>query len=369
MNIICNGTQLSEALTRVIKALPVKKTIPILEGVKLSAYGNTLTLTATDTELAIQKTINADVKIEGEALVPGKLFGELIKKLSSEDQSEISFDDDQTVVIKYMDSVTSIKAMKLRDYPPIQEFEYETEFEMLQKDFKDMIIKTIFSAATDDVRPVLKGCLLELEGEEARCVALDGYRLAISKKKIGKTMPYTAAIVPAKNLSEIYKLLEEDEETAKISICQKKIAVDLKHTKIISNLLSGTYMKYASSIPTNFETTITISKDMLERCLERAYVMSRFEKSNLVKLDIKEGKLTVSTASEYGDINEVIAVFTEGKEVQMLFNSKFILDCLKVIEDEYVKIRFSTPTSPSVIVPVDGDTYLYMILPLRNFSR
>ena len=128
-------------------------------------------------------------------------------------------------------------------------------------------------------------------------------------------------------------------------------------------------MKYASSIPTNFETTITISKDMLERCLERAYVMSRFEKSNLVKLDIKEGKLTVSTASEYGDINEVIAVFTEGKEVQMLFNSKFILDCLKVIEDEYVKIRFSTPTSPSVIVPVDGDTYLYMILPLRNFSR
>ena len=163
MNIICNGTQLSEALTRVIKALPVKKTIPILEGVKLSAYGNTLTLTATDTELAIQKTINADVKIEGEALVPGKLFGELIKKLSSEDQIEISFDDDQTVVIKYMDSVTSIKAMKLSDYQPIQEFEYETEFEMLQKDFKDMIIKTIFSAATDDVRPVLKGCVLELE--------------------------------------------------------------------------------------------------------------------------------------------------------------------------------------------------------------
>ena len=239
MNIICNGTQLSEALTRVTKALPVKKTIPILDGVKLAAYGNTLTLTATDTEFAIQKTINADVKIEGEVLVPGKLFGELIKKLSSEEQIEISYDEDQLVVIKYMDSVTSIKAMKLRDYPPIQEFEYETEFTMLQKDLKDMIIKTIFSAATDDVRPVLKGCLLELEGEEARCVALDGYRLAIARKKLEKTIPYTAVVVPAKNLSEIYKLLEEDEEQAKISICEKKISVDLKHTKIISNLLSG----------------------------------------------------------------------------------------------------------------------------------
>ena len=369
MNIICNGTQLSEALTRVIKALPVKKTIPILEGVKLSAYGNTLTLTATDTELAIQKTINADVKIEGEALVPGKLFGELIKKLSSEEQIEISFADDQNVVIKYMDSVTSIKAMKLRDYPPIQEFEYDVEFAMLQKDLKDMIIKTIFSAATDDVRPVLKGCLLELDGEEARCVALDGYRLAVAKKKLEMAIPYTSAIVPAKNLSEIYKLLEEDEEAAHISVCQKKIAVDLKHTKIISNLLSGSYMKYQSSIPTNFETTITISKDMLENCLERAYVMSRFEKSNLVKLDVKEGKLTISTNSEFGDINEVIAVFTEGKEVEMLFNSKFILDCLKVIDDEYVKIKFSTPTSPSVIVPVDGEKFLYMVLPLRNFSR
>ena len=369
MKLSCKGNLLSDALARVMKALPIKKTMPILEGIKLTAEGNSLTLTATDTEFAIQKTISAEVKMEGEALVPGKLFGELVRKLPSDEDVEISFMDEQNFVIKYMDSETTLKAMKLKDYPPIQQYDYEITVDMLQKDVKDMIGKTIFCAATDDVRPVLKGCFLEIKGNKIKCVALDGFRLAVTVKDLVMEYPDTTAIIPAKNLSEIYKLLEEDEEMAKISICQKKIAVDLKHTKIISNLLSGTYMKYASSIPTNFETTITISKDMLERCLERAYVMSRFEKSNLVKLDIKEGKLTVSTASEYGDINEVIAVFTEGKEVQMLFNSKFILDCLKVIEDEYVKIRFSTPTSPSVIVPVDGDNYLYMILPLRNFSR
>ena len=369
MNIICNGTQLSEALSRVSKALPIKKTIPILEGIKLSAYGNFLTLTATDTEFAIQKTINADVRMEGEALVPGKLFGEFAKKLSSEESIEISYTDDQNVKVKYTDSETSFKAMKLRDYPPIQEFDHDVEFSMLQKDLKDLIIKTIFSAATDDVRPILKGCLLDISGDEVKCVALDGYRLAVTKKQLAMSCPDTSAIIPAKNLSEIYRLLEEDDEPANISVCQKKITVDLKHTKIISNLLSGTFIRYESSIPNKFETVVTVDRTMLENCLERAYIMSRFEKSNLVKMDVKEGKLTISTNSEMGDVNEVMSVFSQGKDIQMLFNSKFILDCLKVIDDEFVNFSFSTPTSPSIITPVEGDKFLYMVLPLRNFSR
>lgn len=369
MKFICNGTQLSDALSKVTKALPIKKTIPILEGVKLSAYGNNLTLTATDTEFAIQKTINADVQIEGDALVPGKLFAEIVKRLDNEDQIEISYTDDQNIVIKYMDSVTTIKAMKLQEYPPIQEFEYDVEFAMIQKDFKDMIIKTIFSAATDDVRPALKGCFLEIDGDEITCYALDGFRLAIVKKKLEMPVAKTAVIIPAKNLSEIYKLLEEDDQPVHISICQKRIAVDLKHTKIISNLLNEKYTNIKSTIPANYEMTVTVNKKMLEDCLNRVYVFSKYEKSNLIKLEIKGGKLNVSTTSEYGNINEYIAVLNDGRDIQILFNSKFILDCLKVIEDEYIKMRFTTPTSPSVIVPVEGDRYLYLILPLRNYSR
>ena len=134
MKLSCKGNLLSDALARVMKALPIKKTMPILEGIKLTAEGNSLTLTATDTEFAIQKTISAEVKMEGEALVPGKLFGELVRKLPSDEDVEISFMDEQNFVIKYMDSETTLKAMKLKDYPPIQQYDYEITVDMLQKD-------------------------------------------------------------------------------------------------------------------------------------------------------------------------------------------------------------------------------------------
>lgn len=370
MKLTCNGTLLSDALMRVMKALPVKKTMPILEGIKMTAEGNSLTLTATDTEFAIQKTINADVKMEGEALIPGKLFGEFVKKLPDEDV-EISFMDEQNLFIKYMDSETCFKAMKLKDYPPIQEFDYEIKVSMLQKDLKDLIGKTIFCAATDDVRPVLKGCLFEIKNNKIKCVALDGFRLAVSSKELAKSYPDTTAIIPAKNLSEIFRLMDEDEEIVTLNFCDKKIMVDMKHTRIISNLMTGTFIRYEASIPSSFETVMTIDKTMLENCLERAYVMSRFEKSNLIQIDIREGgKMTITTNSELGEVKEVISVFSNGKDMTILFNSKYLLDCMKVIEDQFIKLSLTNPTSPSVISPVEGDGYMYMILPLRGgFNR
>ena len=371
MKLSCKGNLLSDALARVMKALPIKKTMPILEGIKLTAEGNSLTLTATDTEFAIQKTIAAEVKMEGEALVPGKLFGELVRKLPSDEDVEISFMDEQNFVIKYMDSETTLKAMKLKDYPPIQQYDYEITVDMLQKDVKDMIGKTIFCAATDDVRPVLKGCFLEIKGNKIKCVALDGFRLAVTVKDLVMEYPDTTAIIPAKNLSEIYKLLEEDEEVVSLNFCPKKIMVDMKYTKIISNLMTGVFTRYESSIPASFETVITIDKTMLENSLERSYVMSRFEKSNMIKIEIKEGgKMTISSNSELGEVKEVISVFSTGKDMTILFNSKYLLDCMKVIDDQFIKLSLTNPTSPSTISPVEGDGYLYMILPLRGgFSR
>ena len=371
MKLSCKGNLLSDALMRVMKALPIKKTMPILEGIKLTAEGNSLTLTATDTEFAIQKTISADVKMEGEALIPGKLFGELVRRLPSDEDVELSYMDEQNFVIKYMDSETTLKAMKLKDYPPIQQFDYEVSVDMLQKDVKDMIGKTIFCAATDDVRPVLKGCFLEIKGNKIKCVALDGFRLAVTVKDLVMEYPDTTAIIPAKNLSEIYKLLEEDEEVVSLNFCPKKIMVDMKHTKIISNLMTGVFTRYESSIPASFETVITIDKAALENSLERSYVMSRFEKSNMIKIDIREGgRMTISSNSELGDVKEVISVFSTGKDMTILFNSKYLLDCMKVIDDQFVKLSLTNPTSPSTISPVEGDGYLYMILPLRGgFSR
>lgn len=135
--------------------------------------------------------------------------------------------------------------------------------------------------------------------------------------------------------------------------------------------MTGVFTRYESSIPIGFETVITIDKTILENSLERTYVMSRFEKANMVKIEIKEGgKMTISSNSELGDVKEVISVFSTGKDMTILFNSKYLLDCMKVIDDQFIKLSLTNPTSPSTITPVEGDGYLYMILPLRGgFSR
>lgn len=365
MKLICNGMDFADALSKVIKALPVKKTMPILEGVKLSAFGDRLTMSATDIDFSIIKSIKADVKMEGETLVPGKILNELARKLTSEESVELSDVSDNNLTIKYADSSTFLKVMNAAEYPPIKEQAYDQTVTMLQKDLRDIIDKTIFSAASDGSRPVLKGCLMKIRGDLFECVALDGYRLALCRKKLGRAYDDVSAIVPAKSLFEIAKLLDNDEELVNVMFSSNKIMIDLEHTKVISSLLSGSFLNYENTIPADFETTITVNKSQLEDGIERASILSRYEKSNLIKLEIKEGKMTILSNSEMGESKEIISIFTKGKDVNIGFNAKYISDCLKNIDDEYVNIRINTSTTPTVIVPVEGDGYVYLIVPIR----
>lgn len=355
----------ADALSKVIKALPVKKTQPILEGIKLSALGDKLTLSATDFDFAIIKSIKADVKMEGETLVPGKILNELARKLTGEETIELSDVADDNLTIKYADSSTFLKVMNLAEYPPIKEQAYDQTVTMLQKDFRNAVERAIFAAATDDSRPIFKGCLMEINDDLLRCVALDGYRLAMSNKTLERKYEKVSAIVPAKSLFEMSKLMENDEDFVNVHFSSKKIMVDLDHTKVISSLLVGNFMNYKNSIPDHFETTITVNKKQLEEGIERASILSRYEKSNLIRLEIKEGKMTILSNSEIGESKEIISIFTKGKDVNIGFNAKYILDCLKNIDDEFVNVKINSATTPSIIVPVEGDDYLYLIVPVR----
>ncbi len=365
MKIACNGMDFADALAKVIKALPIKKTQPILEGVKLSAFGDTLTLYATDFDFAIIKQIKAEVRMEGEVLVPGKLINDLARKLASEDTIELSDITDDNLTIQYADSSTFLKTMAIGEYPPIKEYEYDTVVSMMQKDLREMINKTIFSAATDGARPILKGCLLEIKDSEIKCVALDGFRLAICKKELAQSYEPTEAIVPAKSLLEIAKLLDNDEEIVKIHLSASKMMVDLNHTKVIASLLSGAFINYKNTIPSEKETIVTINKQQLEDAIERASILSRYDKSNLIKLEIKEGKMTIVSSSELGESKEIISIFTKGKDVNIGFNAKYMADCLKVITDEFIILTINSATAPGLIMPVEGEQFLYLILPIR----
>ena len=201
MKVICNGLELADALQKVSKAIPQKKGIPILEGIKMSAAGNELTLSATDTAFAIIKNIKADVMIEGETVVPGKFITEFARKLSSENQIELDLDDNDSLKIKYMDSEVNIQCMDVNEFPPINELQAETTVVMQQSALKDLINKIIFAASTDEYRPILTGVLFRLEGSVLTGVALDGYRLAAAKKALDHDYDKRDMVIPAKIFS------------------------------------------------------------------------------------------------------------------------------------------------------------------------
>ena len=364
MKIIVNGTDLSNAVMKVSKAISVKTTNPVLEGIKLSVKGDNLTLTATDMEIAIEKTIRADTLMEGRTVVPGKIFAEFVKKLENEDQVEIVLESDNKLKIVYGDSEVYLSVLSADEFPSIEKMTAENAFSLLQKDFKEIINKTVFSCSTDESRPILKGCLFEVTDSELTCVAIHGFRLAVAKKKLKQAFSTFEVVVPARALNEICRLLDNDEQEITFINERNKFMVEVDDTILVTRLLEGNFVNYKQIIPTEFITTVKVARNSLLSSLERATVVAK-EAKNLVKLDIKEKYINVSANSESGNVNENVIINMEGKDLSIAFNAKYLCDALKAAGDEFVNIYLNGPISPCVIKPFSGEEYLYLILPIR----
>ncbi len=362
----CMGLELSDAFLRVSKAISNKVTNPILEGIKISAEDNELTLSATDTDLSIEKKIKADIKVEGETVVPGKFITEFVKKLSNSD-IELEVNEKNQLLIRYDGNESIIQCYNPVEYPGFKKLKTDEWFGISQKDLKSLISKTIFSVAMDDSRPILKGVLFDIDQKEINAVALDGYRLAKVKKKVSANIK-KQIVIPTRSLNEISKLLEESDEIINIYIDSNAIMIDSSDTKIISRLLEGDFVNYKQIIPMNYETFVIVNKTQLEDALERVSLLSKIGQNNFVKFDIKESSLTLTSNSEIGNIKEKISAVLNGKDVTIAFNPRFILESLKANTEEFVKLCLNTASNPCVIVPTEGDEFLYLILPVRMFG-
>ena len=210
MKFVVNGNELSEAVAKVVKAVSSKTTNPILEGIKLSVKGDELTLIATDTEISIEKTIISSTFTEGETVVPGKTFAEFIKKIEDEDEIEFTLIGNE-LKINYGASEGYIQTFSAEEFPIINKDIKEKYFSIKQKDFKELILKSSFACSQDEARPLLKGCLLEIEEDEISSVALDGFRLALYRKKIIEKSDNFKIIVNARTLNEIVRILENEQ--------------------------------------------------------------------------------------------------------------------------------------------------------------
>lgn len=363
MKLVCDGLDLSDAVLKVSKALSVKAANPILEGIKITAKGETLTLLATDMELTIERKIKADVLMEGETVVVGKYFVDFVKKLEKE-QIELSRLFDGQLKIKYADSESELQVFPAENFPKIEKDAEENYFEISEKDFKEVVERTAFACSTDDARPILKGCLFEINDGNLTAVALDGFRMALVKKQVISSTNMKA-VIPARALNEIVRLLDKDEGILKVYLQKNSLFVQIENTCLISRLIEGEFVKYNHILPTNFENTVTVNRAMLLTSIERASIVARNDRYNVIKFDIKEEGVMVSAKSEIGNVNENVTSILEGKDMVIAFNGKYLSEYLKIVTDEFIKLNLNSNIDPCVITPVGGEGFLYLVLPVR----
>lgn len=365
MKINVDSLSLSEAVNKVIKAISVKKNNPVLECIKLSAHDNCLVLTATDMELSIEKKIVADVIIDGDILVPGKFFSEFIRTLNEESLS-LECSDGVNLEIKYGESYGYIRCLNVEDYPNVGEVQNLHFITLNNKDMKELIAKTVFCASTEDNRQVLKGCLLEIGEDKATMVALDGYRLALCNKAIKESSEDSfSCIIPARSLLEISKMIVNDEDDITLKMDGEKLRVEIDNTVLVTRLIKGDFINYRNIINKDFSAIVTLSKSQFSEYIDRASLISRISKNNLVKIEVKENYIKVESNSEMGNLNESLPARVEGKDNIICFNGKYLQDFLSVIDDEFIKMNIKASSAPCVFTQVDKEDYLFLVLPMR----
>ena len=358
----CEKSILQDAIDTVQKATSSKTTYPILEGILIKAIDNNVVLTATDLDLGIETIFPATVRENGSIVLNSKLLGEFIRKLPNE---EITLKlENNNVYITCQKSEFVILGNNPEEFPLLPAINENAMYEISQDTLKNMIKQTLFSIAQDETRPILTGVLFEVKNGKLSFVALDGFRLALKSYEIENSSNINA-VIPGKTLSEISKILESKEETVKITFTTNHILFNLGHTRIISSLLQGEFINYKQIIPTEYRLKVRANRNELMDCIERASLLAREGKTNLIKFDIKDNVMAITSNSQMGKVYEEVKIQLEGEGLKIQFNSRYFIDVLRIIDSEEIFLEFSTSVSPCLIKKTESADFLYLVLPVR----
>lgn len=357
---------LQAGLATVIKSLSSRPSLPILEGIYICATPEGLLLRCSDLTLQIDSILPAEIEEEGAVVLPGRLFSEMARKLDG-DMVEISLDD-KAVVLRAGRSNMRLQYMEAREFPDMVDGRDAVHLSMEQSKLKDMIRQSAFATAQEETKPILTGVLCELEGNAFNMVALDGFRLAMRKAILDQYYTRMEAVVPAKSLVEISRTLLDTEDPVQISFSKTHLSLDLGYTKIISRLLDGEYIKYQAILPSEHKTRVLVNRLELLESIDRAILLAREGNNNLVRFTVEGEFIQLFANSALGRMDENIPITLNGEPVQIAFNARYFSDVLKALQDEDIYLDMNNNVSPCVIRPVQGDSYYYLILPVRIFS-
>ncbi len=367
MKFFCLKENLADALNNVSKAINTANNIEILRGIKLEAKDE-LTLYATNIDVSIKCSIEANVTEPGQTVLDARMFSDIIRK-SDDGPINIEINDKNEATIYTSKNKFNIAGISAEEFPKFPDIysSYTLNFE--SKEFKDIVRDTAFAAAQDESRPILTGVKFEVGKHEMKLVSIDGYRMAIRKMPIKEQEEEFSFIVKGRILNEVLKILKDDETEIEISLSNNSAVFKFENTVIVSSLMGGEYINYEQFIPKEKKFSIKMDRRLITQTVERASIIINYDDSRLpIILDIDGGVMCVDCVSKKGNFHEEIDIEQTSSSLCIGLGSKFLLDALKASSNDDIIMEFNTERSPLVIRPCEGDEFFYMVLP-REFKR
>ncbi|WP_370828463.1 DNA polymerase III subunit beta [Fournierella massiliensis] len=364
MNIVCDKALLSSAIDGVSKAVTLRSSIPALEGILLKAEGFQLTLTGYDLEMGITTTIEANVRQAGEIVLSAKLLGDMVRRLPS-GEINIYTNESGNATIKGGVAEFDILAMSASDYPDLPTPGADHTLTIRAGMLRGMIEKTLYAVSQDDKKPAHTGELFAIEEDKLTVVALDGYRLAIVERPV-QAEKHIRIIIPAKTLTEVNKLLGDDEDDVHISANRRFVVFNSGNYTILSRLIEGEFLNYANVIPNGCKTRVVLeTRDFIDTIERASLIITERLKNPLRILFDASGKVTVRCQTNLGKVVDEFSAQVEGDPVEIGFNNRYLLDALRNARCEKVVLELSGPLSPVKILPEEGEDFIYLVLPVR----
>lgn len=366
MHIICDKSKLIEGMNIVMKAIPGKTTMMILECVVIEVKDNQIKLIANDLQLGIETLIDGEIKQEGSVAVGAKVFFEIIRKLPSDNVS-ITVDEDYHMNISCGKAKFNIMAKATDEFPYLPNIVKDKNVNISQFTLKDIIRQTVFSISDNENAKIMTGELFEIHDSELKVVSLDGHRISIRKVKLNRSYDDVSVIIPGKTLIEISKIINGgmDDEVS-IFFTDKHVLFEFEDTIVLSRLIEGEYYKIDKMLSTDYETKVTVNKREMLECIDRSTLLLKESDKKPVIIDVQDDYMKFAMNSAIGSMDEDIDASKEGKDILIGFNPRFLMDALRVIDEDEITMYMINPKAPCFIRDQE-ETYIYLILPV-NFN-
>ncbi len=364
MKFICNKEDILYAVGKAEKAVSPKSTLAVMEGILVEAKSNTVCLTGNDLEISIEASFEAEVIRQGRIVLNSRTFTDIIRKCGG---SQVEFDvgeKNKTTIVSGM-SVFEISGINADEFPDNFLFDIDNSISIEAASLKAMIRQTIFATSKGEYRQILTGELFKIEGDYLKVIALDGHRLAIRKEKLIKSAPLKDFVMPFKTLNELLKIIGDD-EVVEIYPSRKYIMLEFGGCRLFSRVIDGEFLNYEKVITNECPIKIKADSKKLKHSFERVSPIIHTETvKSPVKLSITDNLMVIDCANLSGKIHDEAQIEKlYGNNIEIGFTNQYLLDAFGACDEDEVFLELSTPLSPLVISPVEGDRFLYIVLPV-----